>query len=93
MAACNSGSSTVVKALLMKGAEVNALDLRNNHAAHFAAMRGHLECLICMGGYGAQFDQCNSDNNTPIHLAAMAGHALCCKYLSQRGQLCSCLFP
>ena len=86
MSAANSGSAKVVKAILSRGANVNALDARKNHAAHFAAKGGHLECLVCMGGFGAQFDQNNMDGNNPVHLAAMGGHAMCCKYLSQRGQ-------
>ena len=86
MAACQSGSAKVVKTMLNKGTNVNVLDMRKNHAAHFAAKGGHLECLTCMGGFGAQFDQTNMDGNNPIHLAAMGGHAMCCKYLSQRGQ-------
>lgn len=85
MAACNSGSVKVVKAILDQGADVNTLDARNNHAAHWAAKGGHLDCLTCMAGHGANFDQTNMDGNTPIHLAAMKGHAMCCKYLSQRG--------
>ena len=86
MAACQSGSAKVVKTMLNKGTNVNVLDMRKNHAAHFAAKGGHLECLTCMGGFGAQFDQTNMAGNNPIHLAAMGGHAMCCKYLSQRGQ-------
>ncbi|XP_076463503.1 ankyrin repeat and EF-hand domain-containing protein 1-like isoform X2 [Babylonia areolata] len=85
MAACASGSVKVVKAIILKGGDVNALDVRKNHAAHFAAGGGHLECLMCMGGYGAQFEQTNVDSDTPIHNAAKAGFAMCCKYLSQRG--------
>ncbi|XP_076442386.1 ankyrin repeat and EF-hand domain-containing protein 1-like isoform X2 [Babylonia areolata] len=85
MAAANSGSAKVVKAILNKGGNVNMVDARKNHAAHFAAKGGHLECLMCMGGFSAQFDQNNMDGNNPVHLAAMGGHAMACKYLSQRG--------
>ncbi|KAK7490166.1 hypothetical protein BaRGS_00018511 [Batillaria attramentaria] len=85
MAAAMSGSAKVAKAILEAGGDVNALDARKNHAAHFAAKGGHFEVLACMGGYGAHFDQVNMDGNTPIHMAAMRGHAMCCKYLSQRG--------
>ncbi|KAK7103920.1 ankyrin repeat and EF-hand domain-containing protein 1-like isoform X2 [Littorina saxatilis] len=85
MSACSSGSAKVVKAILKKGANVDILDMRKNHAAHFAAKGGHLECLTALGGCGAHFDQTNTDGNSPIHLAAMGGHAMCCKYLSQRG--------
>lgn len=85
MGAAGSGSAKVVAAILEKGGNVNAVDFRKNHAAHFAAQGGHLEVLKCLGGSGANFDQVNAEGNTPIHLAAKEGHAMCCKYLSQRG--------
>lgn len=43
MAAASSGSVKVVRALLQNGADVNATDLRHNHASHFAAATGHLD--------------------------------------------------
>lgn len=43
MAAAASGSVKVVRALLQNNADVNATDLRHNHAAHFAAASGHLD--------------------------------------------------
>lgn len=85
MAAAASGSVKVVRALLQNGADVNATDLRHNHASHFAAASGSLEVLACMAGYGALFDQVNSDGNTPLHNAAAAGAGMCVKFLGQRG--------
>ena len=87
MSASNSGSDEVVRAILSKAADVNMLDSRKNHAVHFAAKGGHIKCLMCMSGFGAQFNITNVDGNSPIHLAAIGGHAMCCKYMSQRGQL------
>mgnify|MGYP000066585902 FL=1 len=43
MAAAASGSVKVVRALLQNGADVNATDLRHNHASHFAAAGGHMD--------------------------------------------------
>ncbi|XP_052275632.1 ankyrin repeat and EF-hand domain-containing protein 1-like isoform X2 [Dreissena polymorpha] len=85
MAAAATGSMKVVRALLQNGADVNAMDLRHNHAAHFAAASGHLQVLACMAGFGALFDQVNADGNTPLHNAAAGGHGMCLKFLAQRG--------
>ncbi|KAL8611118.1 hypothetical protein ACOMHN_064408 [Nucella lapillus] len=85
MAASESGSLKVVKAILSRGGAVNILDIRKNNAAHFAAKGGHLQCLMCMAGYGSNFEQVNMDGNTAIHMAALGGHAMCCKFLAQRG--------
>ena len=43
MAAASSGSAKVVRAILQNGGDVNATDLRHNHASHFAAAVGALE--------------------------------------------------
>ncbi|KAK3092597.1 hypothetical protein FSP39_004820 [Pinctada imbricata] len=47
MAAASSGSVKVVRAILEAGGDVNALDIRHNHASHFAALNGHFEVLAC----------------------------------------------
>ena len=86
MAAAGSGSAKVVKALLQRGAEVNAIITRSKiHAAHLAARSGALDVLQILSAYGANFDQADDKLNTPIHYAAMAGHGPCCRYLAQRG--------
>ena len=47
MAAAQSGSVKVVRAILQNGCDPNILDLRHNHAAHFAAANGHFAvCCI-----------------------------------------------
>ncbi|CAG2211743.1 Ankyrin repeat and EF-hand domain-containing protein 1 [Mytilus edulis] len=85
MAAAASGSVKVVRAILEAGGDVNAIDIKHGHAAHYACQSGNLLVLACMAGYGAQFDQYNSDNNNPIHLSALHGHGMFCKFLAQRG--------
>lgn len=87
MAASASGSVIIVRAILDLDGDVNAIDVRHNHAAHFASTNGHFEVLACLSAFGANFDQINAEENTPIHLAAMNGHAMCIKFLSQRGEL------
>ncbi|XP_071080411.1 ankyrin repeat and EF-hand domain-containing protein 1-like isoform X2 [Haliotis cracherodii] len=85
MAASSAGSVKVVRAILEGGGLVNSIDIRRNHAAHFAASGGHFEVLACMAGYCAEFNQTNAEGNNPIHMASKTGHGMCCKFLSQRG--------
>ncbi len=87
MAAANSGSVKVVRAILERGADINQLTIRTKlHAAHFASKGGFFEVLQLMSAYGANFDQYDDQLNSPIHKAAEQGHAMCCKFLSQRGK-------
>jgi ankyrin repeat protein len=85
MAAASSGSTAVVLALLVRGAEVDELMTRRTHAVHEAAKKGHLEVLRMLSAYQATFDQIDDTSNTPIHYAAGGGHALCIRFLAQRG--------
>lgn len=86
MAAAGSGSAKVVKALLERGAEVDAVIHKSMvHATHLAARSGALDVLQVLSAYGAHFDQSDKQNNTPVHYGAMAGHGPCCRFLAQRG--------
>ncbi|XP_064621436.1 ankyrin repeat and EF-hand domain-containing protein 1-like isoform X2 [Lineus longissimus] len=84
MVASQSGSVIVVRAILERGGDVNALDRKGAHAAHYAAKGGFFDVLCCLAGHGANFDQVDDKGNTPIHFAA-DGHALCCRFMGQRG--------
>ncbi|XP_005093099.1 ankyrin repeat and EF-hand domain-containing protein 1 [Aplysia californica] len=85
MAAASSGGNKVVAALLDAGARVNDVDVKKCHAAHFAALGGHLQAIMAMAGNNADFNVVNSEGNNPVHLAAQKGQAMCIKFLSQRG--------
>ncbi|CAG5126592.1 unnamed protein product, partial [Candidula unifasciata] len=85
MAAAASGGIKVVSALLEAGALVNTVDVKKCTASHLAALNGHLQALMLMAGYGADFNVLASDGGNPIHHAAAKGHAMCIKFLSQRG--------
>ncbi|XP_039604747.1 ankyrin repeat and EF-hand domain-containing protein 1 [Polypterus senegalus] len=85
MEAAKSGDAELVRAILLKGGNVNALDKRRNHAAHFAALGGFFEVIRVLSAYSADLGVVNMDGNTPLHLAAKGGFADCCKFLSQRG--------
>lgn len=87
MAAANSGSLAVTRAILDKGANVNALDSRKNHAAHYAAKGGFLPVLCCLSAYSANFNFTNNEGNNAVHIAAKEGFGACCRFLAQRGKI------
>eukprot|EP00198_Chlamydomonas_reinhardtii_P006977 XP_001696313.1 predicted protein [Chlamydomonas reinhardtii] len=59
----------VVRYLLERGADVNAIDLGDNTALHWAAMRGHVEVVRCLLGAGADRAAANAQGRTPLDLA------------------------
>ncbi|XP_066553859.1 ankyrin repeat and EF-hand domain-containing protein 1 isoform X2 [Amia ocellicauda] len=85
MEAARAGHAELVRALLQKGANVNSLDKKRNHAGHFAAEGGFFEVIQMFSAYSADLGVVALDGNTPIHYAAIGGFADCCKFLSQRG--------
>ncbi|CAH1262016.1 ANKEF1 [Branchiostoma lanceolatum] len=85
MEAAGAGSAAVVRCILQKGGDVNAVDRKGHHAAHRAATGGFFDVLKVMAAFGANFNQVASDGNTPIHYAARGGHDSSCKFLAQRG--------
>ncbi|XP_033103431.1 ankyrin repeat and EF-hand domain-containing protein 1-like [Anneissia japonica] len=85
MAAASSGSIPVIRQMLLKGAQVNAVDKDKRTATHLAAKKGHFEVLKLLSAFNADLGGVDVIGNTPIHLAAEGGFANCCKFLSQRG--------
>ena len=86
MAAASSGSSKVVKAMLMAGAGVDTAMFRTKTTAtHEAAKGGFFDVLVALSAFGTIFDVYDDQANNPVHLAAHGGHDMCCKFLAQRG--------
>ncbi|XP_051792545.1 ankyrin repeat and EF-hand domain-containing protein 1a [Acanthochromis polyacanthus] len=85
MAAARAGSLQLVRAILKKGGNPNALDGKRLTAAHYAAMGGFFEVIRVLSAYSADLGVINLDSCTPLHYAAATGSANCCKFLAQRG--------
>ncbi|XP_074648459.1 ankyrin repeat and EF-hand domain-containing protein 1-like isoform X2 [Tubulanus polymorphus] len=84
MMAAASGSVKVVRAILERSGDADAVDKKGLHSAHYAAKGGFFEVIVCLSAFGANFDVTDDKGNTPVHLAAN-GHAMCLKFLGQRG--------
>lgn len=84
-AACATGSVGCVREILEVGADFDAVDSENYHAAHKAALNGHFEVIRALAAYGADLGKVASDGNTPLHYAAKGGFGPICKFLAQRG--------
>ncbi|KAG8583982.1 hypothetical protein GDO81_008624 [Engystomops pustulosus] len=85
MEAAREGALEVVRSILEKGGDVNAIDNQRYHAVHFAAKGGFFEILKVLSAYKGDMGIIAMDGNTALHLAASGGFVDCCKFLGQRG--------
>ncbi|XP_028253918.1 ankyrin repeat and EF-hand domain-containing protein 1 isoform X2 [Parambassis ranga] len=85
MEAAKAGSVELVRAILRKGGNPNALDEKRLTAAHYAAMGSHFEIIQLLSAYSADMAVISLDSCTTLHYAAATGNANCCKFLAQRG--------
>ncbi|XP_045916463.1 ankyrin repeat and EF-hand domain-containing protein 1a isoform X2 [Micropterus dolomieu] len=85
MEAAKAGSLQLVKTILRKGGNPNALDRKRLTAVHYAAMGGFFEVIQVLSAYSADMGVINLEDCTPLHYAAVTGNANCCKFLAQRG--------
>ncbi|XP_041814611.1 ankyrin repeat and EF-hand domain-containing protein 1a [Chelmon rostratus] len=85
MGAAKAGSLQLVKAILKKGGNPNALDRKRLTAVHYAAMGGFFEVIQVLSAYSADMGVISLEDCTPLHYAAATGNANCCKFLAQRG--------
>jgi ankyrin repeat protein len=83
--AAASGSIGCVRHILEAGANHNAVDCENVHAAHKAALNGHFDVIRVLAAYGSDLGKVALDGNTPLHHAAAQGFGPICKFLAQRG--------
>lgn len=66
--AAHNGHMQTVKFLVEQGANVNALDMGDNSALHWAAMRGHVEIVKFLTEQGADKTLRNKQEKLPIDL-------------------------
>uniref|UniRef100_A0A8B9KA83 Ankyrin repeat and EF-hand domain containing 1a n=1 Tax=Astyanax mexicanus TaxID=7994 RepID=A0A8B9KA83_ASTMX len=85
MEAVKAGAVGLVRAILKRGANVNASDTKNFQAVHFAAELGYFEIIRVLSAYAADMGGITAEGNTALHYAAHGGFANCCRFLAQRG--------
>ncbi|XP_075893971.1 ankyrin repeat and EF-hand domain-containing protein 1 isoform X2 [Nelusetta ayraudi] len=85
MEAAKAGSVQLVRAILRKGGNPNALDMNRLSAAHYAAMGSFLEVMLLLSAFSANMGVMDMEDCTPLHFAAVTGDLNCCKFLAQRG--------
>jgi len=66
--AAHNGHFHTVKFLVEKGADVNAIDMGDNTALHWAAMRGHVEIVKYLLEQGADKTIRNKQEKIPMDL-------------------------
>eukprot|EP00727_Mastigamoeba_balamuthi_P001954 m51a1_g11756 hypothetical protein (961) ;mRNA; r:202717-206299 len=72
--AAAKGRLPLLNLLLMKHAEVEALDAAGRTPLYAAACNGHTECCVELLTMGAKPDTPNKFGNTPLHAVARNGH-------------------
>lgn len=73
--ACRGVHLDLVKYLVERGADVNAVDINGIAALHSVASRGHLEAARILIENGARIDQQSTiDLSTPLHYAVAGGY-------------------
>jgi len=66
--AAHNGHLGCVQFLLDEGCDVDALDMGDNTALHWASMRGHVEIVKVLCARGADRGSRNRQGKTPIDL-------------------------
>jgi len=85
-AAARKGDAPAVKALLAKGADVNAKLRYGTTALSYAADRGHLEVVKVLVEHGAEVNIKDTFyNSPPLMWAAYNGHTEVVKFLLEKG--------
>ena len=86
--ACEKGQLPMCKALLSRGADRMARDNKQNTPLHWAAVGGHLSCVVMLvGGPGRvrmtpdEVDAVDVDGWTALHMAAIRGFDQICGVL------------
>jgi len=75
LAAARSGSRDAVKALAVRGADLEARDERGASALHLAAAYGHTDVVEALLAAGADANAVGPIGNTALHYVAQEGHA------------------
>jgi len=83
--ACRGVHVEVVKYLVERGADVNALDRSSIAPLHSIASRGHIEAAKILIGAGARLDAKTVDQSTSLHMAAAQGHLDLAAFLFEKG--------
>lgn len=85
-AAARKGDAATVKALLAKGADVNAKLRYGTTALSYAADRGHLDVVKVLVEHGAELNIKDTFyNSPPLSWAAYNGHTEVVKFLLEKG--------
>ncbi|KAI3097122.1 hypothetical protein CBS147333_9396 [Penicillium roqueforti] len=73
--AASKGDSGVLRKLLRRGGDVNAVDGQRRTALHLAASNGHREAAeLLLSQKSIDLAALDQTNGTPLHAAAMGGH-------------------
>ena len=81
--ACEKNHKKVVKYLLERQVDANAVTARGRTPLHCACMAGHLEMVQLLKEHGVDMNQKDKIGGTPMHYAAAAGCLAIIQYLEK----------
>ncbi|KAJ5365298.1 hypothetical protein N7517_008184 [Penicillium concentricum] len=89
--AASKGDSGVLRKLLRRGGDVNAVDGQRRTALHLAASNGHREAAeLLLNQKSIDLAALDQRNGTPLHAAAMGGHLAVVDLLLRQNALVNC---
>ena len=77
------GHVDTVRCLVLRGADVNAVDRKKQTCLHRAAGAGKADCIEVLVSAGANVGAADKEGNTALHLAMYEQHADSCMALSE----------
>lgn len=81
------GHTQVVQALIMAGADINKVDIRDWTPLHLAIWKGHVECVNMLITAGADIHKVDRRGWMLLHLAVESGHLECVNTLITAGAI------
>lgn len=85
---CKYGHVDIVRYLVERGSDINALNAYDDTPLHFACENGIMELVTCLLEHGANVNAVNMDGKTPLHIACEYGAKIdVIEYLIMKGAI------
>jgi len=83
MVAAGCGNLEALRVIVMRGGNVNKVDLLGYSSLHHACRLGHMNCVTFLVNYGADFWILDNDMHSPLDVAALENFEDIVKFLDE----------